>query len=468
MIKIPFLIIISLSCNYFLDAQTCTPPITECNNTPFNGSLNLINTLYSYTIQHAVSYAKPTLPITFGDVRYVNDENYQAGSACQAPINDSCVSTAGNLVYDVYYPAFSNYSTCPLPAVILFHAGGFMECSNYGEPGVQVICQELAKRGYVAFSIEYRAGRIKDPGIVIAEGKNIGFTSVQQQLAIYRACQDARGAIRSIIQRARDGSFNTLYRIDTNSLFVGGLSAGGIAAMNASWYTNSMTYQVFPSTAATIQQVLTNINADFYYGASTIDYQSKIKGTASMWTAVSIPYSYDTHEYDFFDISLLKPQIAFVGKLDDVIYYPDNDVRQRVYFSPTPLSGSNLYNSEDFCIRTTNGPYTLEANANTPDLITGSCQNMRNILNHYGIANELYVDCDMHHGLKSGGVFQGDFGTAATTPSQASTYIAQRIATFFQAVLNTIQGSIGTDYFPNCENTRNGCTTKTTTCIDCN
>lgn len=454
-------------------AQTCTPPITACTNTPFNGSLNLINTLYTFSKQSAVSYAKSPLPNTFGDVKYVGDDNYADGTSCDTSAGavDSCFDTSYNLIYDVYYPSnYSNYSTCPLPAVILFHAGGFMECSNYAQPGIRVVCEELAKRGYVAFSVEYRAGRIKDPNTVTVGIYSIGYTSVQQQLAVYRACQDARGAIRSIIQRARDGTYNSLYRIDTSSLFIGGFSAGGVAAMNSAWYTNNMVYQVFPAAtgSATIQQALTSINADFYYGASTIDYQSKIKGTAAMWTAISIPPSYDTHEYDFFNSALLKPQIAFQGKLDNVFYYDDGDPRQGVYFSPTPSFGPNIYNSEDFCVRTNNGAYTLEGTSTTVDLINGSCLNMRNILNHYGIANELYVDCDMHHGLTSNGVFEGDFGTSATNSNQASVYIAQRIATFFQAILSSIQGSIGTDYFPNCENTRYGCTAKTTSCTDCN
>jgi len=445
------------------------PPISACTNTPFNGSLNLANptVAYNYSVQQAVSYANPNMPATFGDVKYVGDDNYVDGSTCDVLPDavDTCDNRISNLVYDVYYPSnFNNYSTCPLPAVILFHAGGFMECSNYRSGGITTICAELAKRGYVAFSVEYRTGRIKDP---IATN-----TSVQQQLAAYRACQDARGAIRSIIKRQDNETtgdiWNDPYRINKDYIFVGGMSAGGVAAMNAAWYSNSMVYDVFQggTGSAAIQQALTSINADFYYGESTITYQSNIKGTVSLWSAVNIPVYYDTHEYDFFNSSLLKPHIAFHGKKDDVFPYDDGSA-QNVSFSPTPISGPNIYNSEDFCIRTNNGPFTLEGNAGTVDLINGSSLNMRNILSHYGIANELYVDCDMKHGLSSGGQFLGDFGVASNQ-NQANIYIAQRIATFFQAVLSGNQGSIGTNYFPNCENTRNGCPAKTTSCTDCN
>ena len=451
--------------------KVAPPPASECLNKPFNGSLNLATgTPYSFAKITAVSYAKTNMPGTFGDVKYKGDDNYKQGSTCYFNpnhINDTCDGRINNLIYDVYYPSnYNNYATCPLPAVILFHAGGFMECSNYSQPGIRIVCEELAKRGYVAFSVEYRGGRIKEP----PPSDN---TSVQQQLAVYRACQDARGAIRSIIKRQNNettgDNWQDPYRIDINSIFVGGFSAGGVAAMSAAWYTNNKVYQVFQggTGSASIQDALTSINADFYYGEPTIPYQANIKGTANMWGAISIPYSFDINEETFFNSNLLKPHIAFHGKLDDVFPYPDGSA-QFVNFSPTPLSGPNVYNSEDFCIRTTNGSYFLEGNSNTVDLINGSSLNMRNILNFYGISNELYVDCDMKHGLSSNGQFLGDFGTTATTQNQASVYIAQRMATFFQAVLSGNAGNIGTDYFPNCPNTRSGCPAKTTTCTDCN
>ena len=62
----------------------------------------------------------------------------------------------------------------------------------------------------------------------------IGYTTAQQILAIYRACQDGRGAIRSIIKYETVGwghdanNVNYPWHIDINKIFVGGVSAGSV------------------------------------------------------------------------------------------------------------------------------------------------------------------------------------------------------------------------------------------------
>lgn len=95
------------------------------------------------------------MPANFGDVKYKDDESYCATPCpCERPSQNRCLTDPSRLVYDVYYPSnYNNWETCPLPAVILFHAGGYMECTNFRLPGIVTICQELAKRGYVAYSV---------------------------------------------------------------------------------------------------------------------------------------------------------------------------------------------------------------------------------------------------------------------------------------------------------------------------
>lgn len=94
-------------------------------------------------------------------MKYVNDDAYDP-QQCPAPVGNQCDNDGSSLIYDVYYPTDHDYTSCPLPAVILFHAGGFIECTNLEQPDIVTMCQELAKRGFVAFSVEYRTGRIKD------------------------------------------------------------------------------------------------------------------------------------------------------------------------------------------------------------------------------------------------------------------------------------------------------------------
>lgn len=313
------------------------------------------------------------------------------------------------------------------------------------------------------------------------------YTSVQQQLAAYRACQDARGAIRSIIKRQTfHSSFpEDNYQIDVSSIFIGGMSAGGVAAMNAAWYTDNMVYEVFSSittpTGSTIKQALGDINLNAYYGEPTIPYQESIIGTVNMWGSIAIPFEHDLDEYNFIEnTALLKPHIGFHGKSDNVFPYYDDDPqhKQYVYFNPPPTSGAPDYNSEDFCVDDTQGPYMLEGDPETPDLINGSSLNMHKILDFYEINNELYLDCNMRHGLdKNCGVcgtcpsgstcfdncnicvFDSEFGTGVTNVNQVSTYMAQRIAIFFQAVLVGIDQGLINYEFVECENGRKKCET---------
>ena len=151
------------------------------------------------------------------------------------------------LVYDVYYPdeksVYPCYKDKPLPAVLLFHGGGFSDCSDYGgEKGIKFYCKEFAKRGFVAFNIEYRRGRLKDTGIVIADGGS--YLSSSNLLATYRAFQDGRGALRSIIAR-QTGQLKTPYRIDTENIFVGGASSGAFIALSMAYYNSDMIDELF-------------------------------------------------------------------------------------------------------------------------------------------------------------------------------------------------------------------------------
>ncbi len=424
-----------------LPANVCPSPGIACLNTPYNGKLDLANTNL-YTIPATplrLSYSKSPKNPNLGDVKYKHDDFYSA--LCPAPSDtDHCDNDSTSLIYDVYYPdtSYHNYATCALPAVILFHAGGFGECTNLALPNIVTVCRQLAMKGYVVFSVEYRTGRITDQ-------TNLKLTSVQQQLAIYRALQDARGAIRSIIKRQLNegtAGINDPYRININKIFVGGFSAGGLMAMNATWYTPAMVYNIFQNGgagSATIQDALGDIDANFYYATKADlinaighDYQTNIIGNACMWGAVGIPTQYETlplHEYDFFDSTLLKPLISFQGKKDPVFPY-DLGKKQNINFSS---STSNIYNSTTYCINPINGAYFLDRSTSpAPDLISGSTLNMQNILLQYYIPVEHYVDPDMFHGFTTdtSGFFHGDFGTGVTNEQDACIYLAQRIATF--------------------------------------
>ncbi len=203
----------------------------------------------------------------------------------------SCTSMGSDCYYYVYYPLGIDFSTCKLPTIVLFHGGGFSDCKADGDAGAgntNFVAKEFAKRGYVAFVVEYRTGRYLVPGGT--------YLSAQQSLASYRAFQDARGAMRTIILHQRE--HNTVwtdepYQIDTTKMFIGGNSAGNIIAIHTAYYTASEIAQVFPTPSGqpTVQQVLGSIDADYYYGDSTIDLTTRIRGVLDMWGQASFPIS---------------------------------------------------------------------------------------------------------------------------------------------------------------------------------
>ena len=431
----------------------------QCSDSPANCSLNLKQPIFPGSNAIGIltrSYAKSPLPTVFTDVKYVDEDSYRPG-ICDAPISTICDNNGSILSYDVYYPKNHDYiNGCALPAMILFHAGGFDECSSRDQSLVKAMCNYFAHRGFVTFNVEYRVGRLKDQRI---------YTSVQQQLAAYRACQDGRGAIRSIIKRQMNetpgGTLNDPYRIDLTKIFVGGMSAGGIIALNAGWYTNPMTYQAFPSVGTTTQNALGLIDRDYYYASPTDvpNVQSYIKGILAMWTGIPMRINNINDQYSFFTYgSNLPPIIAFQGKNDEVFPFYENS-KQQVKFSP---SSHPYYNSETRCLL--NGTtYTLEGNATTVDLISGSTLNMYHIASFYGVRAELYLDCDMGHGLdddKDPDKFKSNFGTCNNTVDGMGLYITQRAATFFQAVMNNLSfGAPHKTVFIECENKRVACNT---------
>ncbi len=372
------------------------------DSTPSKCRWNLINTIFeTYSKTNPISYAKSPFNPDCKDVSYDEDET---SGACNP--TDDCVSGEVSLVYEVFYPPH-DYAALKLPAVILFHPGGFMECPSYTMTLMQDLCSEFAKRGFVAFNVEYRRGRIKD-------GDN-DYISAQQILATYRACQDARGAIRSIIKRQRNhGDFNDPYEIDTNRIFIGGASAGAVISLNAAWYTNTMVKAIFPTPPGeeTIEDALGAIDADYYYGEPDIQYKSKILGNLFMWGGVGIPISYYSNQAQFFvDYNAkLKPLIAFQGARDVVFPFKMNSRQLEIF--PPPVNPHFPYSRESRCL--INSPFILnnDPNDTIPDMIRASSLNFYTAAKEIdpALPVELYVDCQMKHGLdKDGPNFQSEF-----------------------------------------------------------
>ncbi len=373
----------------------------------------------------------------------------------------------GTLKYDVYYPTISNTSSPPmLPAIFFFHPGGFSDCSYKDLSGIKNMCTEFAWRGFVCFNVEYRRGILQDLSIPMNK------TTAQQEMAIYRACQDARGAIRTVFQRQDEGWDNNLYQIDKSQIFLAGMSAGGLIAMNLAYYDPAEVAQVFPTTGNSAAQILGDIDADLYYGSVTIPFQSSIKGVLDMWGGLPLPantFGNVTSQTSFFSSNSYNPPlIAFAGFHDNVFWLDPTSGLQKVHFST-----NSIYNSESTCVPNISAaPYSVDASLSF-GLTMGSTLNMYEILQNLNVPSEMYIDCQMKHGLDKpcdldkdpDCIYQSEFGTGLGSPTAVQVYMVQRACVFFQGCVNG-KPNLGTTEFIECENKRVACDQHYTGCSD--
>jgi len=120
------------------------------------------------------------------------------------------------LLLDVYEPLVNNPSLRPL--VILIHGGSFTGGGK--ETGeVRWICEDLARHGILAASINYRVE--SDPLSLISQEKMVK--------AVIRAVEDTKAAIRFFYKHINE---DNVYGIDPAYIFVGGTSAGSITALH--------------------------------------------------------------------------------------------------------------------------------------------------------------------------------------------------------------------------------------------
>lgn len=127
-----------------------------------------------------------------------------------------------SLLLDLYEPAGDTEASRPL--VLVFHTGNFLPSVTNGQiagtrqdSSVVEICTLLARRGYVAASVDYRLGW--NP---LAETQPIRALGLIQ--AAYRGLQDGRNAIRFF--RA-DAANDNNYGIDTERITAFGVGTGG-------------------------------------------------------------------------------------------------------------------------------------------------------------------------------------------------------------------------------------------------
>lgn len=159
-----------------------------------------------------------------------------------------------NLLLDIYQPV--GLDGVEKPALILACGGAYSRGDRKNDEGpagaarntpTSAYCMELARRGFVCFSVDYRLMQEDpDPGftptldpaeIINADRVNfvraqLGFapcTPDMMRWAIEAATDDVFAAVTYMLARAHE------LEIDTRRIALGGFSAGAIAALNAAF-----------------------------------------------------------------------------------------------------------------------------------------------------------------------------------------------------------------------------------------
>jgi len=271
--------------------------------------------------------------------------------------------------------------------------------------------------------------------------------------------------------------FNDTYRINTNYIFVGGMSAGSLIAMNAVYYqSQAMIDAVFPN----VSSALGSINPNFYYAAppsmaGAPDYFPKIKGVFNMWGSMFIPTANLNDPYSFFTNNTYNPAIiSFAGVQDQVF-----DIHQQpIYFSKKKLLSKVLCGTTTFSqnFGTENNCLVSSSSYTTPQFTNPTIyeygigsETIFHLFDDNSVFTELYLDCEMSTNpfekpnatatacIQCG--YQSNFGTSANSESLTFDYIAGRAATFFQAIITSNTGIIVNKKFVEQENKRYGCGT---------
>jgi hypothetical protein len=138
---------------------------------------------------------------------------------------------------DISVPTNDSPPSNGRPLMILIHGGAFMAGSK-ADPDIAAMRKDFAKRGYVTAAINYRLGMFQPAGdwhcnISFIQGVEWDCLNQTDTLewtrAYYRGIQDARGAIRYLVNHAAD------YNIDPQNIFVVGESAGAFISMGVGY-----------------------------------------------------------------------------------------------------------------------------------------------------------------------------------------------------------------------------------------
>jgi para-nitrobenzyl esterase len=252
-----------------------------------------------------------------------------------------------NLVMDIYQPGADTALKRPL--ILFIHGGGFVSGTRQD---CRSLCLLFALKGFVTATNDYRLIDVPlTDSVTVAEG-------------VVQAVSDAKAAVRFFVEDAATGN---LFKIDTNYIFISGVSAGGVTASHVAYLDST---DIIP----TYISELIAANGGFPGNSSTnTSHSAPIKGvinySGALWRKEFIstgePPLFSVHDtgdtivpcnhgisdaYPFpvyIDGSCAMQQEANVkGVFNDILLNEGNG--HCVYFFTFPLADTVIQKSADF------------------------------------------------------------------------------------------------------------------------
>jgi hypothetical protein len=175
-------------------------------------------------------------------------------------------SSFTDLKMDIYQPQSDLFAHRPL---MVFAFGGSFTAGLRQSPDIVFLCNEFSQRGYVCATIDYRLG---------FEGGSDSDTN--QFKALMRGVQDMKAAVRFFY---KDALTNNTYRIDTNQIFIGGVSAGAFIGLNYAYGKQDTLSRTEPPWARPALDSLGGPEGN----SGNPGYSSKVKGVIDLCGAIA-------------------------------------------------------------------------------------------------------------------------------------------------------------------------------------
>lgn len=170
--------------------------------------------------------------------------------------NNTTVSGSNQDLYmDIFEP--QGDSLAARPTIVLAFGGSFI---GGQKEDVHNLCIYYAKKGYVSVAIDYRL--YDGPLIPIPNA-----TTMTDE--VVKAVSDMKAAVRYLRQ---DAATNNFYKIDTNNIFAGGISAGGILSAHLAYLDSTDSYDTEVASA------IANNGGWNGNSSSNFQYSSEVQG----------------------------------------------------------------------------------------------------------------------------------------------------------------------------------------------